>query len=81
MGQLQQIAAPVRRASWAGPSVTPRIARVRFVGRGAASGVAIHMELAHVCTMRRGRTARLVEYTDRTEALEAVGLADQLDAG
>jgi ketosteroid isomerase-like protein/RimJ/RimL family protein N-acetyltransferase len=47
---------------------------VRFVGRGAASGIPIHMELAHVCTMRRGKTARLVEYTDRTEALEAVGL-------
>ena len=49
---------------------------VRFVGRGAASGVPIHMELAHVCTMRRGKTARLVEYTDRTAALEAVGLVE-----
>jgi ketosteroid isomerase-like protein/RimJ/RimL family protein N-acetyltransferase len=47
---------------------------VRFVGRGAASGLPIHMELAHVCTMREGRTARLVEYMDRTEALKAVGL-------
>lgn len=49
---------------------------VRFVGRGAASGIPIHMELAHVCTMRNGKTARLVEYTDRTEALEAVGLSE-----
>jgi ketosteroid isomerase-like protein/RimJ/RimL family protein N-acetyltransferase len=47
---------------------------VRFVGRGAASGIPIHMELAHVFTMRLGKTARLVEYTDRTAALEAVGL-------
>jgi ketosteroid isomerase-like protein/RimJ/RimL family protein N-acetyltransferase len=49
---------------------------VRFVGRGAASGIPIHMELAHVCTMRRGKTARLVEYTNRTAALEAVGLVE-----
>lgn len=49
---------------------------VRFVGRGAASGVPIHRELAHVCTTRRGKAARLVEYTDRTEALKAVGLME-----
>jgi protein lysine acetyltransferase len=49
---------------------------VRFVGRGAASGVPIHMELAHVCTTRRGKAARLVEYTDRAEALKAVGLVE-----
>jgi len=63
----------VREAKAKGNQV---FAWVRFVGRGAASGVVIQMELAHVCTMRRGRTARLVEYTDRTEALEAVGLAE-----
>lgn len=45
---------------------------VRFVGRGAASGVPIHMELAHVATMREGKTARLVEYNDRAEALRAM---------
>ena len=47
---------------------------VRFVGRGAASGLPISMELAHVCTMRERRTVRLVEYMDRAEALKAVGL-------
>jgi ketosteroid isomerase-like protein len=47
---------------------------VRLVGRGAASGLPIYMELAHVFTMREGRTARLVEYMDRAEALKAVGL-------
>jgi hypothetical protein len=37
----------------------------------------MHMDVAHVCTMREGRTARLVEYMDRTEALEVAGLAGQ----
>jgi ketosteroid isomerase-like protein len=49
---------------------------VRFIGHGAASGVQIDMQLAHVCAVRNGKTARLVEYTDRAEALEAMGLAE-----
>jgi ketosteroid isomerase-like protein len=49
---------------------------VRFVGHGAASGLPIDMELAHVCTIRDGKTLRVEEYNDRAEALEAVGLAD-----
>jgi ketosteroid isomerase-like protein len=48
---------------------------VRFIGHGAASGLAIDMELGHVCTVRDGKTARLVEYNDRDEALAAAGLA------
>ena len=48
---------------------------VRFVGHGAASGVPIEMEIAHVVTVRDGKISRLVEYTDRAEALKAVGLA------
>jgi uncharacterized protein len=48
---------------------------VRFIGHGAASGLPIEMELAHVCTLRDGKTARVVEYNDRSEALEAAGLA------
>jgi uncharacterized protein len=47
---------------------------VRFVGHGAASGLPLEMELAHVYTLRDGRAARCVEYFDRAEALEAVGL-------
>jgi ketosteroid isomerase-like protein len=47
---------------------------VRFVGHGAASGIPLEMELAHLYTMRDGRAARVVEYFDRTEALEAAGL-------
>ena len=49
---------------------------VRFIGHGAASGLPIDMELAHVCTVRNGKTVRLVEYNDRTEALKAVGLEE-----
>jgi ketosteroid isomerase-like protein len=30
--------------------------------------------LAHVCTVRDGKTVRLVEYNDRADALKAVGL-------
>ena len=47
---------------------------VRFKGHGAASGIPLEMELAHVVTMRDGRAARTVEFMDRAEALEAAGL-------
>jgi ketosteroid isomerase-like protein len=47
---------------------------VRQTGHGAASGVPIDMQMAHVYTMRDGKAARLVEYLDRDEALEAAGL-------
>jgi uncharacterized protein len=49
---------------------------VRFLGHGALSGLPIEMELAHVCTLRDGKTVRVVEYGDRAQALQAVGLAD-----
>jgi ketosteroid isomerase-like protein len=48
---------------------------VRFVGHGASSGVPIDMELAHVYTLRDGKAARVVEYTDRGEALRSIGLS------
>jgi ketosteroid isomerase-like protein len=47
---------------------------VRFVGHGAASGIPLDMELAHLYTMREGKAARVEEYMDRDEALEAAGL-------
>jgi ketosteroid isomerase-like protein len=50
---------------------------VRQTGQGAGSGVPIDMEVAHVYTMRDGKAARLVEYLDRDEALEAVGLGNR----
>jgi ketosteroid isomerase-like protein len=34
------------------------------------------MQMAHVYTMRDGKAARLVEYLDRDEALEAAGLRE-----
>jgi uncharacterized protein len=49
---------------------------VRFIGRGAASGIPLEMELAHVYTLRDGKAAQVVEYTDRKEALDAVGLSE-----
>jgi ketosteroid isomerase-like protein len=49
---------------------------VRFIGHGAASGIPLEMELAHVYTLRDGKAARVVEYTDRKEALEAAGLRE-----
>ena len=48
---------------------------VRFVGHGAASGIPLEMELAHLYTMRDGKAAKVVEYMDRDEALEAAGLS------
>jgi ketosteroid isomerase-like protein len=47
---------------------------VRFIGHGAASGIPLEMELAHVYTLRDGKAVRVVEYMDRNEALEAAGL-------
>ena len=47
---------------------------VRFSGHGAASGIPIEMELAHVWTVREGKAVRVVEYFDRSEALDAISL-------
>jgi uncharacterized protein len=49
---------------------------VRFVGHGAASGIPLELELAHVYTIRDGRAARVVEYMDREEARQATGLRE-----
>ena len=49
---------------------------VRFIGHGAASGIPLDMELAHLYTMREGKAARVVEYMNRNEALEAAGLRE-----
>jgi ketosteroid isomerase-like protein len=48
---------------------------VRFAGHGAGSGVPMEMELAHVWTLRDGRAARVLEYTDRAKGLAAAGLS------
>jgi len=49
---------------------------VRFSGRGAASGMPLDMEMAHVITLENGRIRRLEEYFDRAEALAAAGLGE-----
>ncbi len=49
---------------------------IRFTGHGAVSGIPLEMELAHVLTLSDGRATSVVEYTDRAEALEAVGLSE-----
>jgi ketosteroid isomerase-like protein len=49
---------------------------VRFTGHGAASGIPLEMELAHVYTLRDGRAASAHEYMDRDEALDAAGLSE-----
>ena len=48
---------------------------VRFTGHGGESGIPVEMELAHVLTVRDGRVARLVEFSDRAQGLEAAGLS------
>jgi ketosteroid isomerase-like protein len=50
---------------------------VRFTGHGAESGAAMEMELAHVATFEGGKLRRVEEYSNRAEALAAVGLASE----
>jgi len=49
---------------------------VHFSGHGGKSGIPMEMELTHVITMRNGKVARTVEYSDKAEALEATGLLE-----
>jgi ketosteroid isomerase-like protein len=49
---------------------------VHISGHGGGSGVPVDLELAQVFTMRDGKVMRLVEYTDRAEALKAAGLRE-----
>ena len=49
---------------------------VRFSGHGAASGMPLEMEMAHIITLEGGRIRRLEEYFNRREALKAVGLEE-----
>jgi ketosteroid isomerase-like protein len=44
--------------------------------RGRASGVAIEGRVAQLFTLRKGRITRIRAYSDREEALEAVGLRE-----
>jgi hypothetical protein len=50
---------------------------VQFSGHGAASGVPIDMEMAHVVTIDEGgKTLRIEEYPERADGLEAAGLSE-----
>jgi len=54
-----------------------RVAAVLHVrGSAKASGVETELRYAVLCTVRDGKITRGREYTDRTEALEAVGLKE-----
>jgi len=52
------------------------VAFVRAVMKGRASGVPIELPVAHVWTIHEARATSMRVYLDRSEALEAVGLAD-----
>jgi ketosteroid isomerase-like protein len=52
------------------------IALTRQRGRGSASGVSVELEYAQVITVRDGKIVRVVVYTDRGQALEAVSLSE-----
>ena len=47
-----------------------------FRGRGRSSGVRVAERLYEVYTLRNGRIVRVDEFSDRAEALEAVGLRE-----
>jgi ketosteroid isomerase-like protein len=51
--------------------------RLRFYGRGKASGVEVEEEMYHqVATFRAGRMVRIEYFADWGEALEAAGLRE-----
>jgi ketosteroid isomerase-like protein len=52
---------------------------VRLRGRGRESGAAVDTPYAHVFKLRDGKVVLIHAYSDRAEALEAVGLSE-LDA-
>ena len=47
-----------------------------FQGRGRRSGLRVEERPYEVYTLRNGRILRVDEFSDRAEALEAVGLRD-----
>jgi len=49
---------------------------LRTGGRGSASGVEVHREIAQIFTVRNGLVTKVVGYDDRADALTAVGLSE-----
>ena len=52
------------------------VALVRQQGTSKAAGMPVEMSFAQVFTIRDGKQARMDMYSDREEALEAVGLSE-----
>lgn len=73
------------RAEWDDYMVMPEgfvevgdsvVVTVRLRGRGRGSGVEIDALFYDVYTLRDGKIVRMDQFTERSEALEAVGLAE-----
>jgi ketosteroid isomerase-like protein len=52
------------------------VATVRFRARGRGSGIEVDARLYDVFTLRHGQIVRMDQFTERSEALEAVGLRE-----
>jgi ketosteroid isomerase-like protein len=52
------------------------VVTVRLGGRGRGSGVAIDARFYDVYTLRDGKIVRMDQFTERSEALKAVGLSE-----
>jgi ketosteroid isomerase-like protein len=52
------------------------VATVRFRARGRGSGIEVDARLYDVFTLRHGKIVRMDQFTERSEALEAVGLRE-----
>jgi ketosteroid isomerase-like protein len=72
------------KAEWEDYEVVPEefvdsgdqvVVTVRLGGRGRGSGVQIDARFYDVYTLRDGKIVRMDQFTERSEALEAVGLS------
>jgi ketosteroid isomerase-like protein len=52
------------------------VVAIRYSGRGRASGIAVEDRQFEVHTLRDGQIVRKVEFSDRSEALGAAGVAE-----
>jgi ketosteroid isomerase-like protein len=52
------------------------VVTVRFRGRGRGSGIEIDARFCEVHTLRDGKIVRMDQFTEQSEALEAVGLRE-----
>ena len=48
----------------------------RQQAKGTGSGLGMEMEWVQIATVRNGKVTRIANYSDRSEALEAVGLSE-----